>query len=109
MARWLVSVDGESGSHTNGEPGASTDDANHQPLHQKNPSHRRRRQSHGFQDADFAGFVTHHHGQRAYDIEGGNDDNQQENQPHPQLLEVEGTEQRTVLFVPVDGVKWETQ
>ena len=77
-------------------------DADHRALQQEDPGHRRRGEPHGPEDADLPGLVGNDHGQGADDVERGHDHDEEDNQSHGQLLELERAEEADVLGLPVE-------
>ena len=57
---------------------------------------------HRLQDADLPGLVGHHHRERADDVEGRHDHDEEDNQAHGQLLQLERAEEARVLGLPVE-------
>src|SRR4249920_967076 len=82
-------------------------ESDHQTLREKYAPHRTGCHPHCLEDADLSRLVRDDHCQVAYNVERRDEDDQQENEPHAELLELERLEERLVLFLPVDGPIWE--
>src|SRR5690349_4876937 len=74
-----------------------TGEPDQDPLGEEDAPDRRLPETHREQDADLPRLVTHHHGEGADDVEGGHDADQEHDERHRELLELERREQRRVL------------
>src|SRR5687767_15842543 len=68
------------------------DQSDHQALSEKYSPDGSSSHSHGLEDPDLAGLVGHDHREVADDVERRDEHDEQENQPHPELLELQGLE-----------------
>ena len=55
------------------------------------------------ENADLSGLVSHHHGEGTYDVEGSDDHDKKDNQPHRELLQLQSAEEARVLGLPIEG------
>ena len=69
------------------------DGANHNALTQEDPPNGSRGHAHRFQDPDFTRLVGHDHRQRADNVERGDEDDEQDDETHDELLQLECPEE----------------
>src|SRR5688572_4161589 len=98
----LVLLECERAAESEGETERRSDQPDHYPLCQENPADRLRRQSHRLENAYFPRLVGNDHGQRADDVECRHHDDEKKDHTHPQLLELQRLEERSVLLLPVN-------
>ena len=84
------------------QPEQGADDPDDRALDQEHPPDRRRGQPHRAEDADLLRLVGHHHGEGPHDVEGGHHHDEENNQSHGQLFELERAEEVRVLGLPVE-------
>ena len=84
------------------DPEQDADGTDDRALDEEDPADGAGGHPHGPENADFPGLFRDDHRERADDVEGGNDHDEEDDQPHRELLEFERAEERRVLGLPIE-------